>query len=135
MVGCHEIIQGDFIMKRNTFIIGLLALALLLAACSGNNVVSEPETDDLVENNTTQQEDMQEAVEPQSLRIAILPILDALPLYVAEEQGYFADQNLEVELVPVTSGPERDQLMQAGQVDAMINEIVSVMFYNQTEIS
>jgi NitT/TauT family transport system substrate-binding protein len=134
MVGCHEIIQGDFIMKRNTFIIGLLALALLLAACSGNNVVSEPETDDLVENNTTQQEDMQEAVEPQSLRIAILPILDALPLYVAEEQGYFADQNLEVELVPVTSGPERDQLMQAGQVDAMINEIVSVMFYNQTEI-
>jgi NitT/TauT family transport system substrate-binding protein len=38
-----------------------------------------------------------------------------------------------VELVPVTSGPERDQLMQAGQVDGMINEIVSVMFYNQTE--
>jgi NitT/TauT family transport system substrate-binding protein len=54
-------------------------------------------------------------------------------MHVAQEQGYFAEENLEVELVPVSSGPERDQLMQAGQVDAMINEIVSVMFYNQSE--
>ena len=69
----------------------------------------------------------------QTLQVAVLPILDALPMHVAQAQGYFAEQNLEVELVPVSSGPERDQLMQAGQVDGMINEIVSVMFYNQTE--
>ena len=97
-------------MKKNTIMIGLLALALLLSACGGD-----------------------QPAEPQTLRIAVLPILDAFPLYVAEEQGYFADQNLEVELVPVNSGPERDQLMQAGQVDGMINEIVSVLFYNQNE--
>ncbi len=71
--------------------------------------------------------------EPQSLRIAVLPILDALPMHVAQERGYFAEENLDVELVPVNSGPERDQLMQAGQVDGMINEIVSAMFYNQAE--
>jgi NitT/TauT family transport system substrate-binding protein len=120
-------------MKRYTLLIGLLTLALLLAACSGNNAANQPKTNDVVENNTTHQEDTQEAAEPQSLKIAILPILDALPLHVAQQQGYFAAHNLEVELVPVTSGPERDQLMQAGQVDGMINEIVSVMFYNQTE--
>lgn len=71
--------------------------------------------------------------EPQTLRIAVLPILDALPMHVALEQGYFADRSLTVELVPVNSGPERDQLMQAGQVDGMINEIVSVIFYNQQQ--
>jgi len=71
--------------------------------------------------------------EPQSLRVAVLPILDALPMHVAMEQGYFTEENLEVELVPVNSGPERDQLMAAGQIDAMINEIVSVLFYNQAE--
>jgi NitT/TauT family transport system substrate-binding protein len=71
--------------------------------------------------------------EPQSIRVAVLPILDALPMHVALEQGYFAEENLDVELVPVNSGPERDQLMQAGQIDAMINEIVSVLFYNQQE--
>lgn len=72
-------------------------------------------------------------IEPAHLKIAVLPILDALPMHVALEQGYFDQFNLDVELVPVTSAPERDQLMQAGQVDGMINEIVSVMFYNQQE--
>jgi NitT/TauT family transport system substrate-binding protein len=71
--------------------------------------------------------------EPTLLKVAVLPILDALPMHVALEQGYFEQYNLEVELVPVTSAPERDQLMQAGQIDGMINEIVSVMFYNQQE--
>jgi NitT/TauT family transport system substrate-binding protein len=70
---------------------------------------------------------------PETLKVAVLPILDALPMHAALEQGYFAEQNLEVELVPVNSGPERDQLMQAGQIDAMINELVSVIFYNQNE--
>ena len=70
---------------------------------------------------------------PDTLKVAVLPILDALPMHVALDQGYFAEQNLEVALVPVNSGPERDQLMQAGQVDAMINELVSTLFYNQNE--
>lgn len=73
------------------------------------------------------------SAEPQTLRVAVLPILDALPMHVALEKGYFAEENLEVELVPVNSGPERDQLMQSGQIDAMINEIVSVLFYNQAQ--
>jgi NitT/TauT family transport system substrate-binding protein len=119
-------------MKRKIFIITFLALVLVLAACGSENAVNQPDTSNVV-NNNTEQDDSQIPAEPQTLRIAVLPILDAFPLYVAQEQGYFADQNLEVVLVPVKSGPERDQLMQAGQVDAMINEIVSVLFYNQTE--
>jgi ABC-type nitrate/sulfonate/bicarbonate transport system substrate-binding protein len=72
---CHKLFQGDFIMKRNTLLIGLLALALLLAACSGNNAANQPDPNDVTET-----------AEPQSLRIAILPILDALPLHVAQAQ-------------------------------------------------
>ncbi|MFN2146136.1 MAG: ABC transporter substrate-binding protein, partial [Anaerolineales bacterium] len=97
-------------MKRSLIVITVL-IAILLTACGGASA------------------------EPQKLRIAVLPILDALPMHVALEKGYFADHNLDVELVTVNSGPERDQLMQAGQVDGMINEIVSVLFYNQQEIS
>ena len=97
-------------MKRSLIVIPVL-FAILLTACGGASA------------------------EPQKLRIAVLPILDALPMHVALEKGYFADHNLDVELVTVNSGPERDQLMQAGQVDGMINEIVSVLFYNQQEIS
>jgi NitT/TauT family transport system substrate-binding protein len=94
-------------MKKIIFL--TILFSLILAGCSGQ-------------------------AEPQTLKIAVLPILDALPMHVAMEQGYFADRNLNVELVPVNSGPERDQLMQSGQVDGMINEIVSVIFYNQQDI-
>lgn len=71
--------------------------------------------------------------EVNSVKVAVLPVIDALPLFVALEQGYFADEGLNVELIPVSSAPERDSLMQANQVDAILNEIVSTIFYNKTE--
>ena len=71
---------------------------------------------------------------PASLKIAVLPILDGLPLYVAEQEGLFKKENLSVELVPVGSGPERDQLIASGQADGMINEMVSVLFFNKEQV-
>ncbi len=73
------------------------------------------------------------AAEPTRIRVGVLPVLESLPMYVAQQEGYFAAQGLEVELIPVSSAPERDQLLQAGQIEAMINEVVSVLFYNQDE--
>lgn len=72
--------------------------------------------------------------QPLTLKIAVLPILDALPMFVAQEQGYFAEENLKVEFIPVTSAAERDQLIAAGQADGMINDLVSTLLYNQDHI-
>jgi NitT/TauT family transport system substrate-binding protein len=69
-----------------------------------------------------------------SLRIGVLPILEALPMYVAQSQGYFAEEGLQVEFVPAASAAERDQLMQAGQIDGMINDLVSVLLYNRDQV-
>ncbi len=74
------------------------------------------------------------APEPVTLKIGVLPIVDALPMYVAEAQGYFDEQGVAVEFVPVSSAAERDQLMQAGQIDGMINELISTMFYNEDQV-
>jgi NitT/TauT family transport system substrate-binding protein len=71
------------------------------------------------------------AKEDPTLKIAVLPILDALPMYVADAQGYFKDAGINVEFVPVASAAERDQVMQAGQVDGMINDLTSTVFYNK----
>ena len=71
------------------------------------------------------------AAEDPTLKIAVLPILDALPMYVAEAQGYFKDAGIKVEFVPVASAAERDQLMQAGQADGMINDLISTVLYNK----
>jgi NitT/TauT family transport system substrate-binding protein len=89
----------------------LAALSLALAACGGATAVPPSQ--------------------PVTIRIAMLPILDALPMYVALAQGYFAAQNVNIEVVPVASAAERDQLMQGGQADAMVNDLVSTMFYNK----
>ena len=71
------------------------------------------------------------APEDPTLKIAVLPILDALPMYVADAQGYFTAAGIKVEFVPVSSAAERDQLMQAGQADGMINDLISTVLYNK----
>jgi len=69
-----------------------------------------------------------------TLKLAVLPIIDTLPLYVAQGEGFFAEHGVEVELVPVASAPERVQLVASGQVDGTINETLSVMLFNQESI-
>jgi NitT/TauT family transport system substrate-binding protein len=91
--------------KDRYFMILLLALLILLSACDGKE-------------------------EPTTLKLALLPIMDTLPAHVAQEQGYFADENLVVQFLPVGSAPDRDQLIKSGQADGMVNELLSTMFFN-----
>lgn len=88
----------------------MAAAALALAACGGATPAP---------------------AEPVTVRFAMLPILDALPMFVAQEKGYFAEEGINLEVVPVASAAARDQLMQAGQGDAMVNDLISTLFYNK----
>jgi NitT/TauT family transport system substrate-binding protein len=63
--------------------------------------------------------------------LALLPIPDVLPVYVAEEKGYFKELGISVESLSVGSAVERDQLMQAGRVDGMINDISAAANFNR----
>ncbi len=68
-----------------------------------------------------------------TLKMALLPILDSLPAYVAQQEGYFKAEGINVEIISVASAPERDQLIAAGEADGMINELVSTMFINKND--
>lgn len=72
--------------------------------------------------------------EPATLKIAVLPIIDTLPMYVAQQEGLFAKHGVSVEFVPVASAPERDQILAAGQADGTINETLAVMAFNKASI-
>jgi NitT/TauT family transport system substrate-binding protein len=91
----------------------LLAFGLFLAACT-------PATPQPAQSVT--------------LRLALLPVLDTLPVYVAQQEGLFAARGVNVEIIPVGSAPDRDQLIAAGQADGMINEVLSTMFYNREQV-
>jgi len=68
------------------------------------------------------------------LRIAVIPVIDTLPLYVAQAEGLFEKYNIKVELTPVASAPERDQVLQAGKADGTVNETLAVMFFNKQTV-
>ena len=69
-----------------------------------------------------------------TLKIAVLPIIDTLPMYVAQQEGLFAKHGVTVEFVPVASAPERDQLLAAGQADGTVNETLAVMLFNKDAV-
>ncbi len=99
---------------KKFFILSVLIIvgSFLLAACGANTA---------------------ESGQPVQLKIAAIPVLDTLPMYVAQNEGFFAAENIEVELIPVSSAPKRDELVASGQVDGMVNEIVSTIFFNRDE--
>ncbi len=94
---------------RNKILPLILSLVFLVSACSS-------------------------PAEPSTLKIAVLPIIDTLPMYVAQQEGLFAKHGVNVEFVPVASAPERDQILAAGQADGTINETLAVMAFNRESI-
>ena len=71
------------------------------------------------------------AQDPVTVRMAVIPVLDTLPFFIAQEAGYFIEEGIDIEFVPVTSGIERDQLIQAGEADGMLTDIPGVGFFNE----
>ena len=89
----------------------LLGGALLLAGCT-----SEPEA--------TETDPGAEA-EPVKFVVGTLSTQDSLPLWVAEQNGYFADAGLpEVEIVTFQSAQECQVALQTGAVDALMTDLI-----------
>jgi NitT/TauT family transport system substrate-binding protein len=70
---------------------------------------------------------------PASLQVTFLPIADAVPFYVADQAGYFAEAGLEAEAVPASSAAERETLIQSGGADCELTDIHGVVLTNAGE--
>jgi NitT/TauT family transport system substrate-binding protein len=103
-------------------IVTWLSLLLLLSSCAPKAATVSPT--EAVANNQP----------AGSLKIAVLPIIDTLPMYVAQQEGLFAKHGVNVEFIPVASAPERDQLLAAGGADGTINETLAVMLFNKDKV-
>ncbi len=62
-----------------------------------------------------------------SVRVSLPPLLGALPVAVAQKLGLFAEQGLEVQLVPLPSQRDRILAFQAGQIEAMVTDLTSAL--------
>lgn len=106
------------IFARWTLLAILIIATLVLAGCGGGD--PSPTA-------------AQPLGETKSLKIAVIPVIDILPLHVADQEGFFEQVGVDVELVPVKSAQERDTLMQTGQVDGMLTDLLSPVLFNQKE--
>jgi NitT/TauT family transport system substrate-binding protein len=95
----------------------LITTSLLLAACAPTPTATEAP-----------------AAETTVIRLAVIPVIDTLPMFVAETEGLYAKHGLRVEFLPVASAPERDQMLQSAQADGTLNEPLAVMFFNREAV-
>lgn len=114
-------------MRKGHIIVSILILvSLILVACTPATTTNSSSTDDAAAP-------VEASVLP-ILKVTALPIIDALPIFVAQQEGLFEKAGVQVEFVPVASAPERDQLISVGQVDGMINETLSTFFFNKEQV-
>jgi NitT/TauT family transport system substrate-binding protein len=59
------------------------------------------------------------------IRFGVLPVLQALPLYVAQEKGFFARFGVNVDLVPFNTAAEKEIALSAGSIDGYFGDLVT----------
>lgn len=65
---------------------------------------------------------------PTPLRYGVLPVLQALPLFVADELGYFNDAGLAVELIPFNTAADKGIALSAGVIDGDFGDLFTPIF-------
>lgn len=66
----------------------------------------------------------------EKITIGLLPVVDALPFYMASEKGFFQAEGVNVELVGFDSAVERDSAIQAGEIDGTLGDMLAVAALN-----
>jgi NitT/TauT family transport system substrate-binding protein len=62
---------------------------------------------------------MQATPEPTTLRVLLLPFLSSSPFFIAEEEGYFAEQGLQIEFVRMEKGSQAIPALAQGDLDVV----------------
>ena len=122
-------------MMKYTTLLGIalvLSLSLVLGACTSKDTPFEDQAEEVFGEIFDEDADLH--VNPATLRIAVLPIVDTLPLFVAEDEGIFRDFGLDVEFISVSSAPELSQMIASGQADGMVTDGLTVAFFNKEEV-
>lgn len=63
----------------------------------------------------------------EGLRIGLMPAVDSLPFIVADQQGYFREAGVVVELVMFQNQVYRETALQTGAVDGSVSDLVNAL--------
>ena len=91
--------------------LALATLTALLFACNGKGNAPQKQSERQTTNDST-------------LRIAVMPTLDCLPLYVADATGLFGEEHINVRLMKYTAQMDCDTAILRGRVQGVFTDLV-----------
>jgi NitT/TauT family transport system substrate-binding protein len=91
-------------MKKILLVLLVAAVVLAAAGCGS----SKNDTKDL------------------SLKVGLMPAVDAAPVLLAEKNGYFKELNLDVELQMFSNAQDRQSALQTETIDGAITDLIAV---------
>ena len=105
-------------MKKKTLILSLVSLFSLgiLASCG---------TDEKAAKKPAEKEDKKEL----TLSFGVMPAVDSLPVYIAEKEGFFKDEGLNLDLQSFKSPKDRDAALSSGNLDGANTDLIAVSTY------
>ncbi len=95
-------------MKR--LLLGVLVLALLLSGCASEPAEASPTTE-------------------KTFRVGLMPDDGILPYLYGAQQGYFIEEGIDVSFEIFMSALDRDAALQAGELDAIYSDVISLVYY------
>ena len=98
-------------MKKLLFLVSVLVVIVLSAAGCGNTA-----------DKTAGNKELQE------INIGLMPDIDSVPVIMAQEKGYFAEEGLKVNIQQFKSAMDRDAALQSGNLDGAISDMLAVAF-------
>lgn len=67
----------------------------------------------------------------ETITLGLLPSIDAIPFIVAHEQGFDAEQGVNLDIQTFKSAKDRDVAFQAGKVEGLSADLVAISIYNE----
>jgi len=74
------------------------------------------------------------AAADQKIAFGVLPVIQALPLFVAADRGFFAEEGLDVELVPFRSSLEKDAAITAGTIQGYFGDMLTSIILDSNSL-
>jgi NitT/TauT family transport system substrate-binding protein len=100
-------------MKKLISITISLILLLSVAGCSNSQKTSEPAA-------------------LKTITIGVMPDTDSIPFVIADKEGYFKAEGVNVKIQHFTSARDRDSALQSGKIDGAISDVLAAAFISES---
>jgi NitT/TauT family transport system substrate-binding protein len=70
-----------------------------------------------------------------TITIGVMPDVESIPFIIAEKNGYFKQEGVQVKIEHFKSAKDRDSALQSGKLDGVITDVLAVVFANEGGIN